>query len=364
MAAPTNILQQVQTYQRAHLALLQNQSPFIATANTRFKDFDKIQGNLGSTVTFDRPPRFSDTASLVVTFQSADQLVQTLTVDQPFSVAYEFTAQERIFNVEKDVDSYMEVFGKSAVARLGSRIESVIAQNCNSSVPVRDANGNPTGALHVESGPYRFFGNGITPINSFTQLAQMIANFKNFGAVREGIKSYLYDLAIPNIVGTGLNQFALDRNNEIAMSWQVGEFGTPPSEYYQSNQLPVQNAGTVGNGQRTLTVVSTNDPSGQNITQITFSDTTANDANSVFAGDLAQFQDGVSGLPNLRFLTYMGPNPSGQPVQIRAIANAATVGNAITVSIYPALTADPNNINGGNIAITSNIVAGLSLIHI
>ena len=42
MATPTNILQQVQTYQRANLALLQNSSPFIATANTKFKDFEKI----------------------------------------------------------------------------------------------------------------------------------------------------------------------------------------------------------------------------------------------------------------------------------------------------------------------------------
>ena len=44
---PNNILQQVQTYQRSGLALLQNLCCHISTANTKFKDFDKIQANLG-----------------------------------------------------------------------------------------------------------------------------------------------------------------------------------------------------------------------------------------------------------------------------------------------------------------------------
>ena len=59
MPSPTadNILQQVQTYQMSNLAYLQNLNAFIATSNTRFKDFDKIEANLGSTVTFDLPPR-------------------------------------------------------------------------------------------------------------------------------------------------------------------------------------------------------------------------------------------------------------------------------------------------------------------
>jgi hypothetical protein len=48
---PSNILQQVQTYQRSSLALLLNLCCHISTANTKFKDFDKIQANLGSTVT-------------------------------------------------------------------------------------------------------------------------------------------------------------------------------------------------------------------------------------------------------------------------------------------------------------------------
>jgi hypothetical protein len=78
---PNNILEQVQTYQRSGLALLQNLCCHIATANTKFKDFDKIQANLGSTVTFDLPPRAVTTAGLVASFQPAVQRVQTLSVD-------------------------------------------------------------------------------------------------------------------------------------------------------------------------------------------------------------------------------------------------------------------------------------------
>ena len=73
---PNNILQQVQTYQRSGLALLQNLCCHISTANTKFKDFDKIQANLGSAVTFDLPPRATTVAGLVASFQPAVQRVQ------------------------------------------------------------------------------------------------------------------------------------------------------------------------------------------------------------------------------------------------------------------------------------------------
>jgi hypothetical protein len=341
--ALTNTLQQVQTYQRANLAYLQNLNCFIGNiTNKKFKDFQKIQANLGSTVTFDLPPRFTTQNTLIANFQPTVQRVQPLTVDQSVNTSYAFTAQERIFNVDKDTESYMKVFGKSATHQMGATIESSVALNCISGMPVNDSAGNPTGALHTESGPFRFYGDGITAINSYQQLAQMIANFKNFGAVDDGIKVVLSDLAIPGIVGSGLNQFAPRRNDEIAMSWEVGEFGTPPVDYFISNLLPVQVAGTVGNSAQVLTLVSTNDPTGNNITQLTFSGATPNDADAVKSGDLFQFQDGVSGKPNMRYLTFIGQKLSGQPVQFRATADAgASSGGNVTVNIYPPLQSTP-----------------------
>lgn len=47
MAVPNNILQQVQTYQMSNLAYLQNLNCFVSTANTKFKNFEKLTANLG-----------------------------------------------------------------------------------------------------------------------------------------------------------------------------------------------------------------------------------------------------------------------------------------------------------------------------
>ena len=91
MAVPNNILQQVQTYQLSNLAYLQNLNCFVSTANTKFKNFVKMTANLGDKVTFDLPPRFTTAQSLVATFQSADQRVQNLTVDQAINISYAFT---------------------------------------------------------------------------------------------------------------------------------------------------------------------------------------------------------------------------------------------------------------------------------
>lgn len=365
MTQPSNILTQVQTYQRSSLAYLLNLNCFVSkVCNTKFKDFQNIQANLGSTVTFDLPPRFTTANSLVATFQPAVQRVQPLTVDQAANTSFAFSAQERIFNVEKDTQNYMQVFGKSAIEQLSTSVEINVALNAISAVPVMQVVGNnsvPTGALHTESGPYRFFGDGKTPITSYQQLAQMIANFKNYGAVKDGLKVVLSDLIIPSIVGSGLNQFAEKRNDDIAMSWEVGKFGTPPVDYFISNLLPIHVAGSVGNAaapSNVLTVLSTNDPTGNNITAITFSGAGTSDANAIKSGDLLQFNDGVSGQPNMRFLTFIGQNPSGQPVQFRATADAGSDGSGhVTVNIFPPLQSTPGATQNLNNAIAAGMQA-------
>lgn len=334
MALPTNVLQQVQTYQESNLAYLQNLCCFVTTANTKFKDFNNKTANLGDSISFDLPPRYNSANGLVVSFQGSQQRQQTLTCDQAGNVSYAFNEQDFIFNARE----YMDKFGKSGMMELANKVEANVALNATSSVPVYTLNSSgqsiPSGALHTESGPYRFYGDGVTAISSYQQLAQMIANFKNYGAVSSGIKVYLPDTIIPAIVGSGLAQFAPNRNNDIAMSWEVGSFGTPPVEYYSSNLLPIHTAGNVGEDGTVLTLVSTNDPTGVNVTQLTFSGATASDANAVKAGDLFQFKDNVSGQPNLRFVTFIGHTPCAQPVQFRATADASADGaGSVTVDV-------------------------------
>lgn len=351
---PTNILQQVQTYQRSGLALLQNLCCHISTANTKFKDFDLIQANLGSTVTFDLPPRFTTTAGLVAAFQPAVQRVQTLACDQANNTSFAVTSQQRIFNLEKGEEDYMRVFGKSAIAELATLVEGNIALNWASGVVSQ-----LDGTTNTFSGPYRFFGNGSTALSSYQQLAQAVMFFKNYGAVAEGIKIYLPDTVVPSVVGSGLNQFVPHRNDEIAMSWEIGDFGTPLVSYYQSNLMPLHISGDTGVNQQTLTVVSTNDPTGQNVTQITVSGATASDANAVFAGDLFQFEDGVTGQPNMRYLTFIGHFPSANAVQFRATANAAAnAAGVVTINITPAL----NWAGGQNQNLNNPIAAGMQIL--
>lgn len=354
---PNNILQQVQTYQRSSLGLLLNLCCHIATANTKFKDFDKIQANLGSTVTFDLPPRFTSAAGLVASFEPAVQRVLQLVADQANNTSFAVTAQQRIFNLEKGEEDYMRVFGKSAIAELANLVEQNIALNWASAV-VSQVN-NPTNAQNTFSGPFRFFGDGSTAISSYQQLAQANMFFKNFGAVAEGMKVYLPDSIIPAIVGNGLNQFVPERNDEIAMSWEVGEFGTPRVQYYQSNLMPIHVSGDTGVNGQALTVISTNDPTGQNVTQITVSGATVSDANAVFAGDMFQFKDGVSGQPNMRYLTFIGHAQSANPVQFRAVANSGANGSGnVTINIYPAL----NWAGGANQNLNNPIAAGMQLL--
>lgn len=357
MLTPENIVEQVITYQKSELAYLQNLNCFIATANTKFENFQNLTANLGSTVSFDLPYRFTTSNGLTAIWQAIQQRVHTLSVNQSSNTSYTVTDPQRIFSLGKE--DYMRRVGKGAITELASRVEINVALNATSAV-VDDNPASPTyGQRDSTSGPYRFFGDGRTPINSYQQLAQMITDFKNYGAVKEGIRVYLPDTRVPPIIGTGLTQFVPRRNDEIAMSWEIGSFGTPPVNYYQSNLLPLHTAGTVGRAtspNNELTVVSTNDPTGTNITQITFSGAGASDADAIKEGDMFGFIDGVSGQPNMRYLTFIGHTPSDQPVQFRATANAGSdgAGNVI-VNIYPSLV----SVSGANQDLNNNIAAGM-----
>ena len=328
---PVNILQTVQTYQKAELAWLLNSFVGISISNKKFKNFNDLVANLGDTVTFDLTPRYVSYAGLVITEQPSVQRVQSLVCSQAENVSAAYTDQQFIFNVR----DYMDRFGMAAMKELGTQIEKDILKNFVSGVTVNDPQNSNFQGAQVNSGPFRFYGDGVTPINSFTQLAQSVANFEDFGAATHKMMAILPVANIPAIVGTGLNQFATTRNNDIAMSWELGKFAN--TEWYESNLLPTHVSGTIGNTaapNNIMTVVSTNDPTGVNVTSITFTyPGSLTDANAVKAGDLFQFNDGVSGKPNMRFLTFIGHSVSQQPVQFRAIADAASVSGTITVQV-------------------------------
>lgn len=334
MSVPQNILQTVQTYQKAELAFLLNSFCGISLANKKFEKFNEKEANLGDTITFDRGPRYITYNGLVITQQQSQQLVQTLSASQSANVSAAYTDQQFIFQVRE----YMDRFGESASKELGTKIETDILRNFISGVFINDpqnANYGTQTATQINNGPYRFFGNGIDQINSFGQLAQSVANFADYGCAKNKMIGIIPTTAVPSIVNTGLQQFAINRNNAMANSWELGEFADV--KWYTSNLLPTQTAGYVGQAGGTnavITVTSVNDNTGNNVTQISFTEPQGlSQANPLNPGDLIQFNDGVSGFNNMRFLTYVGHVICQQPVQFRVISCTASVSGAFTATI-------------------------------
>lgn len=342
MALPNNILQQVATYQMADLAWMLNSCCAINLANKKFQNFQNIEANLGNTVTFDLAPRATSTYGLIVNPGPSVQRVQNLICSQAINSTMDFSDQQFIFNAER----YLERFGKARIMHIGSKIEEDILKNLTSSVTNKNPEDPNFGNLvDPTAGPYRFFGDGVTSISTYQQLAQACANFEDYGAANYDKQAIVPITEEPAIVGSGLSQFALARNNRDAESWEIGDFSG--FKWAKSNLLPVHFAGTVGQtitgGGNVLTLVSTNDPSGANVTQLTFSGASASDVNAIKNADMFEFQDGVSGQPNMRFLTFIGQSVSGQKVQFRAVGDAASNGSGnVTINIQPALVSVPS----------------------
>lgn len=332
MSYPSNTLVAVQTYQKSGLAALQNEYCGISTANSKFKNFQDMIANLGDTVQFDLPPRFVSSSGLVVTWQPAAQRTQSLTCDQARNIGYSVTNQQFIFNVE----DYVDQFNKAAVIELGAFVEQNIWRV-------------------VELNSYRTYYSGVTiasgvqtvnAINSYQQLAQSIANYKDFGAPANADFRYYIPVVVQSaIVGTGLNQFVPRRNDEIAMSWDVGNFSG--ADFYTSNLLGIHTAGTIGNTGAVITVVSI-DSTG---TQLAVTST----ANGTFkAGDILTFVT-----PNIKFLTFTGHAPCAQTAQVVVTADVTLNGSgAGTLTVFPALISDTTKATAN---IDTAIAAGQTL---
>ncbi|WP_438967270.1 hypothetical protein [Flavobacterium sp.] len=308
-----NILQDVQTYQISDLALLSNANCFIGTANTEFNEFNKIPTNLGQTVTFDSPVQLTSNAGLVAVDQDLVQNVHSLTVDQARNVTVNFTDQEWIFNVER----YMKRYGRPAVGELGASIEENVARN--------------------SLVPFRFFGDGINPINSFGQLGSMLADFRSFGAVYSDTYVYLSLRAESDIVNTGANQFVPSRNEKMANSWMVGDFDQ--ATFCRSNLLPVHIAGNAAQNGTNLIIAAR-----PTTTQLVLSGFGFNDPDAVKENDLFTVQS------DLFFRTYQGKAISPLKVQFRATIDSVSDGggNALVNISYPLIQpsdGDPQKLN-------------------
>ncbi len=308
-----NILQKVTTYQKSNLAYLLNYNTFIRTANTRFENFQNFTGNIGDSVSFDLPYLFNAQNSLVIgNFETIEQRKHTITVDKAVSVPYAVTNQERVFNLS--ADEYLNTVGKGAMAELSVQIESDVA------------------SLAVTN-TYRHYGNGVNAPNTYGELAKALTQLRNYGMAAGQTDFYIADTVVNEIINSGLNQFTIDKNRKDFNSWMIGSFDK--CDFYRSNLLPLHTAGTVGNANYDIVVNSISADG----TQLTVAVASAvSDANAFKKNDKLTFQDGVSGVSNIRFLTRVGHKVSSSKVQVRVTADAGTDESGQTVlNIYPAL---------------------------
>lgn len=341
MAIPSNQLVNVQTYQKAQLAFMLNECVAINLANKKFLNFQDKEGQIGDTVTFDLAPRAVSMNGLILSPMAAVQRQKTLICSQAMNTSMAFNNNQLLFNVS----DYMDRFGKSRIMEVGGQIERDTLESIIGNSRVNNPNSPNFGNLvDPRSGPYRFYGTGTQNISSMQDLAQACANFRDYGAANYDFEGIIPVTVEPQIVGTQQNKFTLNLNNESVESWEIGSFSN--FRWSRSNLLPIHYAGTVGQstgGDNILTLISTNDPTGANITELTFSGAPATDANAIKQGDFLQFIDGVSGLPNIRFRTFVVHAISGQPVQNRIIEDAASNGSGhVTVKLAEPLVSIAN----------------------
>ncbi len=315
MTVLTNAFQNVALYRDSGLAYLINKFPMIHKFNKKFKDFDRLDGNLGNTVTYDLPPRFLAQEGLIVGgTNDAVQRVRSLVTDKSQHVAFDFSAEQYIFNAE----DYMDKFGRGAMVGLGTKIESDIE------------------TLAVTN-TYKFFDFRGAGDLSYRNLAQANVKFRTQGSTNGPLEVYLPDVVQPSIIDNGLGQFVTTRNNEIAMSWELGFMND--ANYNSCNLLPTHISGESSDSNSADVFLTT----GLNVDgdQLHLINGTDNPF-AIRKDDILVFNKSSG----LRFLTENGGGVSANEVSVRATADAAVVGGEVIVDIYPSLvsiTVDPLN---------------------
>lgn len=319
MAAPQNNLVNVTTMQQGAMELLENFGPFCSpeVMNTKFDHFNTDYiANQGPQISFTEPVRYVSQGSLVVNnFQGTSQKVVTLTCgiedkqnpdnSTVGAVPLAYNASEINFNV----DQWMDDYGRSAVAELADRVQRNVASE-------------------IVNATYRFYGytSGAKLINSYGQLDKALRKYNNYGSPLGRRVIILPDSMISDIVNNGLQQFAIDRNNEDANSWKIAEHAD--TVYYSSNILPTHTSGIAGDDEIKLTLTDIS-PDGATIT-LSGAGTTAY---ALRINDLLNFD--YLNDTNLVNLTWIGHGPSQQKPSFKVVADADSVGDEIVVQIDP-----------------------------
>jgi hypothetical protein len=321
-----NFLQNVQTYQQSDLGPLYICNPLIFTANTMFDDFQNFSGQLGDTVTFDKPLKFVGSDSLIADFEPITQRVQSLKVDKAFNVPIQGNAQQFIFNI----DAYMDRIGLPAIRRIGGRVSQDVA-------------------TLAETNTYRCYGDGRSPINSFAQLDQALEGMRDYGDPGYPTRGYLPNTVISAIINSGINQFVPGRNEEIAQSWMLGDFAQ--CSWHRVTNMPKHISGAFGEIDPSTLALTISSVSADG-SSLTFTSAGGTESKAFAAYDIITIDP--NNAVGAFFLQFTQFNTTSQKIQVAVQADAASSGGTVTVSVYPALVSgvDKPSDNAKNINVS------------
>ena len=334
-----NNLVSVKTLAEWNIGGLRNFDPLASpqVANYQFNNFQERTANLGETVQINLPmhsrpvPGYPEPG---MTYGSIDQNTMNLTVDEAWTDSWAYSPKERTFNNPDAIDKEKI---KLCVRSLGTQISK-------------------RAASEVEKNTFRFYSPGITygtngstfnRITSPGELQLMIASFMEYGFIPSDMQFVCDAFTIAYIANTALNQFALNRNNEIAASWNYGKHDG--CSIFRSSFLNTHISGLIGNetsagAPMLLEVASGGIVTGPDggISQITFkpigSGTFPTTGPGAKENDVFQFVDNVGSLPNMRYLTEgVGYQVTQVPVQCRVTQDATATSTAITLNFSPSL---------------------------
>ncbi|CAB4161528.1 Major capsid protein Gp5 [uncultured Caudovirales phage] len=322
MAYTDNVLKQVATLADANLGILQNSKPLTKYSNKKFQDFVSRTANLGDTVNIQKPFRMNYKNQTAADFSSAGAQVvvrwQPLTLDTPFESSWQV---DTVQFAEYPFNDYKNGIGKSQMASIATGVENFLA----SQIPLHTfrswANVNRSASSSAV----------ITAPGSFGELSQIYQRMVSFGIPdASDARMFIANDSIPAIVNSGLAQFALQRNDKMAMSYDVGDFGGV--SFHSSNMLQAHQSGTVGDANIPTTVT--------NLSSDGLTLTVATGNNATFKkNDIISIV--LKGSSTFNYLKWTGYTPGTEIVQVRVTADVTASGTGdAALPIYPALIYD------------------------
>lgn len=231
-------------------------------------------------------------------------------------------------------------------------------------------------ATSVSFRGYRAFGDFAISPNQNTTVAEVtdnVATFQSFGCGSMGYYANPFRVSA-KIVQSGLQQFVLKRNEDLAVKGELGELGgVPETTFLTTNLLPVHTAGTAADDAGNLTPGFTIDsvvvtPPTNDLSSGTQAGTTTINLSGMTNG-LTILKDDMIDIGKLNiadplfYLTFTGYIPSEQLLQGRVTANVTVAGGVVAVVVEPAMIFDGANLNV-NRNLSRDIIPGTDTLRV